>query len=146
MKTIKKAIGIHAPKEKVWNVLLQDQFTRIWYAEFSEGSRAETDWSLGSKAIFTDGGKNGLVGKVIENQPQKVISVEYQGVLVDGTERYDTAEAQQMMGCRETYRIAEQDGVTQVSIESDMADEYFDSMAQAWDRALQKVKTLSETA
>ena len=34
MKTIKKSIEIKASKEKVWEVLTEDKYTRIWYADF----------------------------------------------------------------------------------------------------------------
>lgn len=143
-QTIQKSIAVNASKENVWDVLLQDQFTRTWYAEFSPGSHADTDWQVGSKAIFTDDSKNGLVGKVITNQPYEVVSVEYQGVLVDGKEDYDSADAQPVKGWKETYRLSEKDGVTQLSIESDMSEAYFESMSLAWEKALQKVKELAE--
>jgi len=40
---IKKSIEINAPKEKVWDVLLSDSYTGIWYLAFGEGVHAETD-------------------------------------------------------------------------------------------------------
>jgi hypothetical protein len=42
-RTIKKAIAINASRQKVWDVLLLDKYTRMWYSEFSEGSRVETN-------------------------------------------------------------------------------------------------------
>lgn len=144
MKTIKKSIAIEAPKAKVWDTLLNDQFTRIWYAEFSEGSNAQTDWQVGSKAIFTDNSQCGMVTKVITNQPNEVLSLEYQGVIANGKEEYESEDAKQMKGGRETYRLSDTDGATQLSIESDMGEKYFDSMSEAWERALQKLKSLAE--
>jgi uncharacterized protein YndB with AHSA1/START domain len=91
MKTIKKTIGVHAPKAKVWDVLLQDQFTRIWYAEFSPGAYAETDWQLGSKAVFSDDSQDGLVGKIVANQPCELVSIAYEGLLLNGKEDYEPA-------------------------------------------------------
>lgn len=143
-QTIKKSIKISAPKEKVWEVLLLDEFTRIWYAEFSEGSHAETDWQVGSKAVFTDNSGSGLLGKVIVNQPNEIISVEYQGLVQAGMEDYESEDAQAVKGTRETYHLSEKDGATQVAIEADMAAEYYEMMSAAWDKALQKIKMLSE--
>lgn len=145
-QTIKKSIEINTSKEKVWDVLLNDKFTKIWYAEFSEGSHAETDWKVGSKAIFTDNSKEGLVGKVIVNKPNEVISVEYQGTVIDGKEDYESDVSKNVKGGLETYRLSEKDGVTYLSIECDMAPELFESMSLLWEKALQKVKELSETA
>ncbi len=144
-QTIKKSIEINAPKEKVWEVLLNDKFNRIWYAEFSEGSHAETDWKVGSKAVFTDNTEFGLVGKVIVNKAYEVISIEYQGVVIAGKEDYESDIASSVKGGRETYMLSEKENVTHLSIECDMSEELFESMSLLWDRALQKVKELSET-
>ncbi|MBC7888409.1 MAG: SRPBCC domain-containing protein [Ferruginibacter sp.] len=144
-KTIKKSIEINAPKEKVWEVLLDDKFTRIWYAEFSEGSHAETDWKIGSKALFTDNSKTGIVGKIIENKPSELISIGYEGIVgADGIEDYESDKAMEVKGSYETYTLSQNDeGKTLLSISCDMAENYFDTMSLAWDKALLKIKTLS---
>ncbi|MES2731590.1 MAG: SRPBCC domain-containing protein [Bacteroidota bacterium] len=143
-KTIKKSISISAPKEKVWDILTNDKFTRIWYAEFSAGSHAETDWKVGSKAVFIDTNKSGMVGKVIASKPGEVLSVEYEGLINAGIEDYESEDAKQVKGGRETYLLSEKDGITNLSIESGMTEQYFESMSLAWDKALQKIKDLSE--
>lgn len=143
-QTIKKSIEINAPKEKVWNVLLNDKFTRIWYAEFSEGSHAETDWEIGSKAIFKDNSKSGIIGKIIENKANEVLSIEYEGILTDGKEDYESEDAAAVKGWLETYHLSEKNGVILLSIECDMPEKYFDTMSEAWQNALQKIKELSE--
>lgn len=143
-QTIKKNLEINAPKEKVWDVLLQDDFTRIWYAEFSEGTRAETDWQLGSKVIFRDNSGTGLLGTVLVNRPPEVLSVEYLGLVNGSTEDYDSEEARALKGSRETYRLSDKDGATQVAVEVDMAEEYYEMMSEAWDKALVKIKELAE--
>ena len=142
-QVIKKAIEINAPKEKVWNVLLQDHYNRQWYAYFSEGTYAETDWQLGSKVIFKDNSGDGLVGKVVTHRPYEILAVEYEGILTKGHEMYHTPEAQAMQGFRETYHLTE-NNTTLLNIESDMGEEYFDMMSAAWDKALQKIKELTE--
>lgn len=136
---------MNVPKEIVWDVLLTDKFTRNWYAEFSEGSHAETDWKVGSKAIFTDNSKCGLIGTVLINVPFEIISLEFQGMITDGVEDYDSKVARDIKGGRETYRLAEEIGQTVLSIECDMGEDVFDSMSSAWERALQKIKTIAES-
>ena len=143
-QTIKKSIAIHAPKETVWEILLNDKFTRIWYAEFSEGSHADTDWKLGSKAVFTDNKGCGIVGKIIANKPGEIISIEYDGVINDGIEDYESETAKQVKGGIETYHLSEKKGITELSIECDMGAEYFEMMSQAWDKAVLKIKSLAE--
>ena len=65
-ETIRKSIGIGASKEKVWQVLFDEKYLPIWYAEFSLGARAQGTWRVGSKVLFTDISGGGLVGKVVE--------------------------------------------------------------------------------
>ncbi|MBC7829774.1 MAG: SRPBCC domain-containing protein [Chitinophagaceae bacterium] len=146
MKTlpIKKSIELSAPKEIVWDVLLDDDCTRAWYAEFSEGTHAKTDWKVGSKAIFTDNTKSGMVAKVVQNIPGEILSMEYQGIVVNDIEDYEGEIAQAVKGGREIYQLTEKNGKTTLSIECDMGEDFYESMSEAWDRALQKIKQLSE--
>jgi uncharacterized protein YndB with AHSA1/START domain len=143
-RSIQKSIDISAPKEIVWDVLLQDKFTRLWYAAFSEGARAETDWQVGSKAVFTDNSGSGLIGTIVANQPFEWLSVEYHGLVNDGVEEYESVEAQQMKGTRESYRLEEKGGVTRLSIESEVSEGLFQTMSKAWEKALLQIKDLSQ--
>jgi hypothetical protein len=49
-----------------------------------------------------------------------------------------------MQGGYETYWLKEQDGSTRLEIECTMAPEYLDSMSEAWEKALLKVRELAE--
>ena len=142
---LKKSIEINAPKEQVWDVLINDKFTRLWYAEFSEGTYAETDWTVGGKAVFKDNSQSGIVGEIIANKPNEVLSLEYKGVVKDGKEDYESEEAESVKGGHETYLLSEKNGVTDLSIECDTSDAYLATMEPMWDKALQKIKSLSES-
>ena len=144
IKTIKKVIDINASKEKVWEVLLQDNFTRQWFAVFMEGTHAITDWQLDSKAIFMDGNGGGLVGTIVVNRPYEVISIEYTGIMVAGQEDYTSEEAKAVKGWRETYRLSEHEGHIRLSVTCDMSEDYFEMMSVAWDKAVVKIKELAE--
>ena len=144
--TIRKTIGIGASKEKVWQVLFGEQYVPIWYAEFSLGARADATWRVNSKVLFTDISGGGLVGKVVESNPYKMLSVEYQGLVVTGEEDYDSEEARAVRGGREVYILEEKEGIVQLSVEIDMPEQVFDSMALAWEKALEKIRYLAEAA
>ena len=145
LKTINKSVNINAPKEKVWKVLLDDKYTRTWYNEFSEGTYAETDWTPGSKALFRDKSGMGLIAKITENKPYEVIAMEHQGMITSsGKEDYDSEMAKSVKGAIEKYTLSEDNGTTRLQITCDMEEKYFDSMSNAWERALNKVKELSE--
>jgi len=145
MKKIQKTIMIAAPKEKVWNVLVEDELNRLWFAEFSAGSHAITDWIEGHKVIFKDDSERGIIGKIAEKHPYEMLSIAYDGMFWDGKEDFDSEEAQKVKGTFEKYFLSETNGVTTLSIESDMPEEHFDMMSEAWDRALAKIETLSLT-
>ena len=144
MQEIKQTLLIDATKEKVWNVLTKDELNRQWYAEFSEGTYADTDWKVGSKAIFTDGSQSGLIAKILVNEPNKALILEYTGELKDGVEDYDSESAQKLKGGKETYQIFEKDGKTQLDITGDMDPEFYAMMSEAWDKAVVKIKELAE--
>lgn len=142
-RTIRKSIEISAPPEIVWDVLFEDNFTRQWYAEFSEGCYADTDWKLGSKAIFSDHSRSGLIGRIVVNEPFEVLTIMYTGFLQNGVEDYEGEIALDIKGGLESYRLLPDGNNTLLSIEADMGEEFFDSMSEAWDRALEKIKKLA---
>ncbi|MDQ4138953.1 MAG: SRPBCC domain-containing protein [Bacteroidota bacterium] len=141
---IKKSIEINAPKEKIWETLLQDEYNRIWYAEFSPGAYAETNWQEGSKVAFKDESGGGIIGTIVANKFGKLLSIEYHGIVKNNTEDYDSEEAQAVKGGREIYRLVENNGATQLEIEVEMGEDMYEMMSSAWNKALQKVKELAE--
>ncbi len=143
-KKIQKLITIKSTKSAVWDVLLKDEYTRIWYAEFCEGTHAITDWKVGSKAIFLDNSKRGIVGKVIAHEYGELLTLRYDGVVSNGVEDYESNGAQAVKGSIEKYDLTGKDGSIVLNIECDMADQYFEMMSLAWDKALEKIKILSK--
>ena len=141
---INKSIAIDAAAEKVWDVLFQDHFNRIWYAEFSPGTYAITDWQVGSKVVFLDISQSGIIGKIVESNPFKILSLEYTGILVSGVEDYDTEDAHALKGDREIYNLEEEDGKVKLNITGDMAEQYYEAMSASWEKALLKIKELAE--
>ena len=143
-KTIRKSISAGASREDMWKVITEDEYTRAWYAEFSEGTYAATDWKEGSKVVFADSTGGGLIGRIRINKEKELLAIEYDGVLKEGLEDYEGEDARAVKGYQEIYTLTEKNGSTLLAIECDMADKYFEFMSQAWDRALQKIKELSE--
>lgn len=145
-ETIRKSIGIGASKEKVWQVLFDEKYLPLWYAEFSLGARVQGSWRVGSKVLFTDISGGGLVGKVVVNRPCTKLSVEYLGLMVTGEEDYESEHAKAVRGGHELYSLEEKEGTVLLSVETDMPQESYDSMALAWEKALQKIRYLAEAA
>lgn len=144
MKKIEKSISISAPAQTVSQVLTEDALVRQWYNEFMAGSYAITDWKTGSKIICCDPDKNGMVGRIAENTPGKVLDIEFTGNYLKGEEDYTSEMALAVKGTHETYRMNEQNGVTTLDISSGMDESFYDEMSAAWDRALLIIKRLAE--
>lgn len=142
MKKITKSITVNAPKDRVWSVLTTADRYAEWAAVFSPDGKAgvQTDWQEGSKVVFTDGQGMGLVGTITKHVPNEIITFSYVAELGEDGVETETA----MKDSVEQYAVAEQDGMTLLSIELDMEEEYYDMMAAAWDKALVKVKEMAE--
>lgn len=143
MKKIQKQITINAPKETVWSVLLEDNFTRNWYSCFGEGLHAVTDWIVGHKVLFIDQENNGMIGRIAEKQPYDFLRISMQGISVNGTEDYESSEALAIKNTEENYELSVENGNTTLSISADMDDDYYESMSVAWENALQRIGELS---
>ncbi len=145
-KSIHKSIEIHAPKERIWDVLLKDRTYRIWSAEFAPGSHAEGDWGEGSFMYFKDSRGNAMFTRVVKHVPGQILEMEYQGPLGEGEPSPDSPETQHWKGYHETYELAEKNGSAQLIIDQDVPDEYYEFIQKAWAGALEKVKILCEEA
>ena len=144
MTDLHYAIDIHAPREKVWDVMLNDATYRDWTSVFMPGSYYQGDWSEGSKMLFlgpgNDGEKEGgMVAVVKEHRPQEFLSLQYHAEIRDG-------EEVTMPGTGfENYTLKDKDGGTEVLIDLlNLPDEYAGMFDESWPKALERLKELSE--
>jgi len=143
-KIIEKRTDIRATPDQVWEVLTRDDLTRQWYAVFSEGTYAETDWQPGSKVTFLDKSQCGIVGHIATAEKPSRLVIEYDGQIMNGAEDYTSDMALQMKDVQESYTLTEQDGLTRLSVTLDMPGEYYDMMNGQWDTAMEKICSLAE--
>jgi uncharacterized protein YndB with AHSA1/START domain len=143
-RTITKSIDIDASPERVWDVLLDDATYRQWTAEFMAGSYAETDWQEGSTVRFLDPSGSGLLAHIAASRHLELVDIEYDGLVADGKDDTESGHAREYRGSRETYRLTRTPSGTHLDISADMAEQYYDDMVAAWDRALAKAKALAE--
>ncbi len=141
------SIVINAPKEKVWNTMLDDKTYRQWTEAFMPGSYYKGDWSKGSKMLFIGPGENGdmgMVSRIKENQKYKFISIEHYGVIKDGKEDTSSDEVKACAGAHENYAFKEKDNSTEVLVDMDIVEEYKEMFESMWPKALKKLKGLAE--
>ena len=149
MTTQHHSISISAPKEKVWDTMLGEDTYREWTSVFNEGGRFEGNWDEGSKMLFLGpdpetGKEGGMVARIKENRPYEFISIEHLGMIKDGVEDMTSEEVKKWTPAFENYTFVEENGVTEVTVDIDVATEYADMFGELWPKALQKVKEISE--
>jgi uncharacterized protein YndB with AHSA1/START domain len=149
MQKLHFSIYIEAPREKVWNTMLNDATYREWTKPFQEGSYFKGDWSEGSKMLFlgpspVDGQEGGMVSKVKENRLHEFISIEHQGIMVNGIEDTESEEARKWTPAYENYTFLDKDGGTELLIEMDTDEKLKDDFERMWPQALEKLKKLAE--
>lgn len=149
MQKFKTSIVIKAPKEKVWETLFNKETYEEWTKAFNPTSSFKGDWSEGSKMLFVgtdEKGENegGMVSRIAKNMPNEHLSIEHLGILVNGVEDTTSEKARSWAPAFENYTLKENDGVTEVIIEQDLNDEYLESFAEMWKKALLRLKELAE--
>lgn len=149
MQKINFSIIINAPKEKVWNTMLEDKTYRQWTAAFNEGSYYKGDWSKGSKILFLGpnpetGKEGGMVSRIAENKLYEYISIEHLGIINDGVEDTSSDEVKQWAGSLENYTFKDLNGKTELLVEMDINEDYKEMFEGMWPNALQKLKELAE--
>ncbi len=140
---------IHAPKQKVWDTMLENETYREWTTPFNpQGSWYEGDWNTGSKITFLgpgeDGKTGGMVSRIRENRPYEFVSIEHLGIIQDGKEDTTSDEVKKWTPAFENYTFVGRNGVTEVHVDMDVADEHRQMFADSWPKALEKLKTLAE--
>ena len=145
MKPMNFSITIMAPKEKVWNTMLQQETYRIWTAEFGEGSYYEGSWEQGKKIRFLGAdGSGGMTSVIAENKPYQFISIKHLGIVKNGIDDTESPEAKAWSGY-ENYTFAERGGSTELKVElSAIPAEFEQYMVDAWPKALARLKSLCE--
>jgi len=149
MDKLKFSIVINAPKEKVWNTMLEDKTYRMWTTPFNEGSYYKGDWSKGSKIIFLGpdpetGKEGGMVSRIAENKLYEFISIEHLGIIKDGVEDTTSEDVKKWTPAFENYTFQEKNGTTEVLVEMDINDEYKEMFEGMWPKALQVLKEIAE--
>ena len=147
MQKLHFSIVISAPKEKVWNTMLDEKTYRDWTEAFGPGSYYKGSWDKGSKILFiapTEKGDMGMVSRIKENRLHEFISIEHIGMVENGKEDTTSDAVKGWVGALENYTFKEKNGTTEVLVDTDTVDEYKEMFEGMWPNALQKLKELAE--
>jgi len=151
MDTKTYKIKINAPASKVYNIMLgldSKKTYEAWTALFNPTSTYEGSWVKGSKMMFVGsdehGNKSGMIAEIVENMPNRFISIKHFGIIENNQEIIDGPKVESWAGSMEDYTFSETNGVTTVTVEVGTNEEYIDYFNETWPKALDKLKELSE--
>lgn len=142
---------INAIAQKVYEMMLglKDKGTyQHWTSAFNPTSTYDGSWEKGSKIYFVGldehGKKGGMVSEIEEHQPANFVSIRHYGFLDGDTEITEGEEVEKWAGGHENYTFEEINGITTVTVDIDVVDEYLDYFKNTYPNALDKLKEISE--
>lgn len=149
MQTLHFSVFISAPKEKVWNTMLDDSTYREWTNVFHPGSHYKGSWDQGAEIRFIGPGEegkgdSGMVARIKENRPYEFISIEHQGFIENGVEDTTSEKVKAWAPAYENYTFAAKDGGIELQVDMDSEDEYKAMFEEMWPKALQRLKEIAE--
>jgi len=151
MKKIQFKININAPAVKVYDIMLgiSDKSTyEKWTALFNPTSTYDGSWNKGSKMLFIGiddlGEKGGMVSEIVENLPNRFVSIRHYGLVKSNVEITEGPEVEKWANGFENYTFEENNGITSVTVDLDTIDDFLDYMNNTYPIALDKLKEISE--
>lgn len=144
LKKISFSTSIHASKNKVWDILWNNETYRKWTAVFMEGSHAQSDWNEGSRIQFLDGQGRGMYSIIEKKIAGEYISFRHLGEIKDGQEQ-PIDETKGWGNSTENYMLNEDAGITTLTVEMDVVNEMLEYFNNTFPKALEAIKKLSET-
>jgi uncharacterized protein YndB with AHSA1/START domain len=142
------AIIIDANVEKVFHTMLDIENWSRWTAVFDPSSTFVGSWEEGSKILFlatgSDGTSGGMVSRIKEIIPSRLVRIEHLGVVQNGEEITSGDEALKWAGATENYIFTAMDGKTRLFVDMDTTPEFTSYFSGTWPEALKVLKTICE--
>ncbi len=151
MKKIHFKKDINASTKKVYDVMLgisRKSTYEEWTALFNPTSTYEGSWNMGSKMYFvgTDdkGEKGGMISEIVENIPNRFVSIRHYGLVAANKEITDGPEVEKWANGLENYTFEENSVITTITVDLDTTEDFLDYMSQTYPKALDKLKEICE--
>ena len=139
MTTLNFSVEINAPKEKVWQILWDDQSYRQWTSVFMEGSYAKSDWQEGSKIEFLTPKGDGMYSTIHKKIDNSQMVFKHLGEVKDGVETPSN-----WGDAFESYFLTEKGTGTELRVELNTTEDYQKYFNDTFPKALNLVKQLAE--
>ncbi len=145
MKKLHFSITINAPKQKIWETMLDPETYKEWVNVSWPGSYYEGKWEHGGKLKFISPGKGGTLAKLVEHRPYDFSKAKHIAVITpDGKEDTESDVAKGWIGTTESYTFTEKNGMTELAVEINTTPAWEEMFTSGWPKALQKLKEIAE--
>ncbi len=152
MTNLQFKTAINTPVTKIYDYMLginNKSTYEQWTALFNPTSTYEGSWDKGSKILFIgvdeNGEKGGMVSRIVENIPNRLVSIQHYGLLKAGEEITEGAEVEKWANGMENYTFEESEGAVTVTVDLlNIPEEFIDYMNDAYPKALEKLKEICE--
>lgn len=144
LKKLEFRTQIAASKERVWQVLWQDETYRQWTSVFHEGSHAVSDWKEGSRVLFLGPDGSGMYSRIEKMVPNEKMFFTHLGIVKEGKEQPETPDTKTWAGAQENYTLQEEAGITTLSVSIDITGDHVESFKEAFPKGFATVKQLAE--
>lgn len=145
------SIQINASSDRVYDVMLGISNIKTyenWTATFNPTSTYIGNWQKDSTVYFigTDenGKRGGMISKIAENIPNRLVSIQHYGILDGENEITSGKEVEQWAGCMEIYYFKSEDKNTILTVELDVVEDHLEYFETTYPKALQKLKEIVE--
>ena len=151
MQKLQFTVNIKAPVSRVYDFMLglsSKSNYQQWTSLFNPTSTYEGNWDKGNKILFVGvddkGERGGMVSTIVENIPNRFVSVQHYGLVKADKEITEGPEVEKWANGFENYSFEENNGTTTVTVDLDTTEDFLDYMNQTYPKALEKLKELCE--
>jgi len=144
MKKLTFSIQINASRQKVWEVLWNEDSYTEWTSVFGEGGSVDTDWKEGSKIAFLSATGDGMSSRIAKKIPNQYMSFLHVAEIKDGVEQPLNEESKKWSGATENYTLSDLKDGTKLDVDMDITDDHEAFFREKFPGALEKVKELAE--
>lgn len=144
-RRIQFTINIKAPVSVVWQHVTSPESYRQWTSPFAEGSHFQGKWDSGAKILFLGPNGDGMVSEIAECRVNEFISIRHLGFIANGVEDTVSEAVRAWAPAFENYKFLSTKEGTNMIVDQDVSAEWEEYISQAWPKALDILKMLSES-
>lgn len=144
VKRVQFSTTIAAPVSTVYAAMLDPESYRQWTSAFTYGSYYEGSWQEGDRIKFLSPSGDGVIAEIAENRPNEFVSIRHFGFIAQGVEDTESEAVRAWAPAYENYTFTPTPDGTRLVVVQDVTEKLESYMAEAWPKALAKLKALCE--